>query len=256
VEDILRIVAAASAALGARTRAVLALAWLIVGGAACGGGGDTPSDSTNRQSVAPGAWAVLGSSTAAGVGAPAGQGWVARLSAAQQPAGVALSNLARSGLLTTQALPTGTTIAPGRSLPDPVVNIDRALLLAPRLVILAFPTNDAMAGIAATETVGHWQLIRQHAARAGAATLVLSTQPRDAADAMQRATLAETDQLAAAAFGPCFVAVRGALSDAQGNIAAALSAGDGIHLNAEGHRVVFEHVSALLGSGACVRLGG
>jgi lysophospholipase L1-like esterase len=167
-----------------------------------------------------------------------------------------MSNLAQSGLLTSQALPTGTAIAPGRLPPDPVVNIDRALLLAPKLVILAFPTNDAMAGIPAPETVGHWQLIRQHAAQAGAATLVLSTQPRDAADAVQRATLAETDRLAAAAFGSCFVAVRAALSDAQGNITAALSAGDGIHLNAEGHRVVFEHVSAVLTSGACVRLGG
>ena len=137
--------------------------------------GELAATDREAQSVAPGVWGVLGSSTAAGVGAPAGEGWVARLSAAQRSAGVAVSNLAQSGLLTSQALPTGTAIAPGRLPPDPVVNIDRALLLAPRLVILAFPTNDAMAGIPAPETVGHWQLIRQHAAQAGAATLVLST---------------------------------------------------------------------------------
>jgi lysophospholipase L1-like esterase len=169
---------------------------------------------------------------------------------------VALSNLAQAGLLTSQALPTGSAVAPGRPAPDPAVNIDRALLLTPKLVILAFPTNDAMAGIPAAETVAHFRMIRQHAAQAGAATLVLSTQPRDAADAVQRATLGETDRLAAAAFGPCFVAVRAALSDAQGNITAELSAGDGVHLNAEGHRVVFDHVSAVLSSGACVRLAG
>jgi lysophospholipase L1-like esterase len=247
----LRIITAASTPSRARTLAALAVAWLILAGSACGGGGGGSSDSTAAQPVAPGTWAVLGSSTAAGVG---GQGWVARLGAAQRAAGVTINNLARSGLLTSQALPTGTAVAPGRLPPDPTVNIDRALLPAPKLVILAFPTNDAMAGIPAAETVGHWQVIRQRATRVGAATLVLSTQPRDAADVTQRATLAETDRLAATAFGSCFVALRSALSDAQGNIAAALSAGDGIHLNTEGHRVVFEHVSAALSSGACVRL--
>jgi acyl-CoA thioesterase I len=249
-------ITAASTHSGARTLAAIAAVWLIVVGRACGGGDGGSSGSTAAQPVAPGTWAVLGSSTAAGVGAPSGQGWVARLGAAQQAAGVTVDNLARSGLLTSQALPTGTAVAPGRLPPDPAANIDRALLPVPRLVILAFPTNDAMAGIPAVETVGHWQVIRQRAAQAGAATLVLSTQPRDAADATQRAALAETDRLATAAFGPCFVALRAALSDPQGNIAAALSAGDGIHLNADGHHVVFEHVSAALASGACVRVSG
>ncbi len=249
-------IVAAQLALNTRALAVLVASWLCLAGTACGGGGAAVNPSSAASTVTPGTWAVLGSSTAAGVGAPAGEGWVARLSSAQQSAGVTLNNLARSGLLSSQALPDGSTVAPGQQPPDPTVNIDRALSLAPKLVILAFPTNDAMAGTPAAETVGHWQSIQRRAAQAGAATLVLSTQPRDAADAAQRATLAETDRLAAAAFGPCFVALRAALADAQGNIAAAWSAGDGVHLNAEGHRVVFEHVNAALASGRCVRLAG
>lgn len=239
----------------ARTLSSLALAWLVGSIAACGGGGpDSGSDAPPR--AAPGAWAVLGSSTAAGVGAPDGLGWVARLGAQLQAQGVGLTNLARSGLLTSQALPVGTPLVAGRAPPDPAVNIDRALTLSPALVILSFPSNDAVAGVPAAETVGHWQLIAQHAARAGSATLVLSTQPRDGLDAVQRAALDETDRLAADAFGACFVALRAALSDAQGNIAPALSAGDGIHLNAEGHRIVFERTMAVLASERCVRLAG
>lgn len=234
-----------------RTLSMLVLTCLLGGGTACGGGGGEGAASPR---VAPGAWTVLGSSTAAGVGAPTGQGWVALLGAAMQARGVGMTNLARSGLLTSQALPVGTPLAPGRATPDPSVNIDRALTLSPTLVILSFPTNDTVAGIPAAETVGHWQLIAQRAAHAGAATLVLSTQPRDGLDTTQRAALDETDRLAAAAFGACFVAVRAALSDAQGNIAPALSAGDGIHLNADGHRLVLELVSAVLAGARCVRV--
>jgi acyl-CoA thioesterase I len=232
-------------------RTELVLVWMLGCAGACGGGSDGAAPAVLR--VAPGTWAVLGSSTAAGVGAPAGQGWAALVGAAQQPIGVVTHNYARSGLLTSQALPADTSL-PGRAPPDPTANIDRALASSPKLVILAFPTNDAMAGVPAAETVGHWQLIRQRAAQSGAATVVLSTQPRDDLDATQRAILDETDRRAADAFGTCFVAVRAALSDAQGRIAPAYSAGDGVHLNAEGHRIVAERVIAALGNRRCVRL--
>lgn len=233
-----------------RRLAVLGLAGLV----ACGGGSGDGAGTASP--VAPGRWAVLGSSTAAGVGAPDGQGWVALTAAQMSSNGVAVSNLARSGLLTSQALPVGTPLDPARPPPDSEVNIDRALSLAPRLVLLAFPTNDAVAGVPAAETVGHWQLIGQRAAQSGTAMLVLSTQPRDGLDATQQATLDETDRLAATAFGPCFVALRAALSSAQGGIEPSLSAGDGIHLNAQGHRVVFERVTAAIAAGRCVRIAG
>jgi lysophospholipase L1-like esterase len=236
----------------ARGWTVLVLAWMLCSAGACGGGSHGTGPPAVPR-VAPGTWAVIGSSTAAGVGAPSGKGWAAQLGAAQQLIGVVTNNYARPGLLTSQALPTD-TLPPGRAPPDPTANIDRALASSPKLVILAFPTNDAMAGVPAAETVGHWQLIRKRAAQAGAATVVLSTQPRDDLDATQRATLDETDRRAADAFGTCFVAVRAALSDAQGRIAPMYSAGDGVHLNAEGHRIVSERVIAALGSQRCVRL--
>jgi lysophospholipase L1-like esterase len=211
---------------------------------ACSGGSD-PS---------PEYWAVLGSSTAAGLGVAAGQGWVALLSAEQQPRGVAVVNLARPGLQSSQALPADAPLVPGHQPPDPAANIDRALALSPRLVILSFPNNDAVTGTPAAETVADWLLMSQRAAQAGATTLVLSTQPRDNLDGRQRAALDDADRLAENAFGPCFVSVRAALSDAQGRIARALSAGDGIHLNAAGHHLIFERVQSTLDSGRCARL--
>lgn len=235
--------------------ALLAVASLV---AACGsgGGGDvdgdgtTPADGPPRD--APGAWVVLGSSTAAGVGAPAGEGWVALLARHAQPWGVTVHNLARAGLLSTQELPVGSAVPAGQPGPDATLNIDAAMAFQPQLVILALPTNDSVAGLSAEQTVAAWTTIAARATAGGAATLVLSTQPRAGLSAPQQATLEATDRLAALAFGSCFVALREALAGPDGAPAAAYSAGDGIHLNAAGHALIERRVAATLTAGDCV----
>lgn len=237
---------------GAQVAAGLGLAFLI-GLAGCGGGSSaTPASATPL--VAPGTWAVLGSSTAAGAGASADEGWAARLAADMAPYGVTVTNLARAGLLSSQAMPAGSTLPPGRPAPDQDANIDRALSLSPKLVLLAFPSNDAVAGVPALETVQAWQAIGRQAAGAGAATMVVSTQPRAGLTAGQQAVQAETDTAAAAAFGPCFVAVREALAGHDGAPLPVYAAGDGVHLNAAGHQLIQSRVIAAIASGRCVRV--
>ncbi|MCD0420824.1 SGNH/GDSL hydrolase family protein [Rubrivivax sp. JA1024] len=221
--------------------------------AACGGGGGSGDDAPSTPVVAPGAWAVLGSSTAAGVGASDGKNWVTTLGSAMQPHGVRIDNLARAGLQSSQALPSGST-PPGQPAPLEGANVDAALALRPKLVLLSFPTNDAVAGVPAQMTVANWKAVAAAAAEAGAATLVLSTQPRNHLSANQLETLRETDRLGQAAFGECWVALREALSDSAGGIAAAYRAGDGIHLNDAGHALVGQRTAAVLASGRCVRL--
>ena len=81
-----------------------------------------------------------------------------------------------------------------------------------------------------------------------------ATQPRAGLTPAQQATLEATDDEAAAHFGPCFVALRETLSGPAGGPAAGYSAGDGVHLNGAGHRLVFERVTAVLAGGRCVRL--
>jgi acyl-CoA thioesterase I len=251
------------------TLATLATLLPLAGcGGGSGGGGATPPappaaapapPDPGRPAaplVAPGRWVVMGSSTAAGVGASPGQGWVARVEAELTPLGVTATNLARSGLVSTQALPVGAPVPADQPAPDPRVNLDRALAESPRLLLLSFPTNDTARGLPPADTLAHLQLLRERAAAAtpSAAVLVLSSQPRDGFTAAQRGQVEELDRLAAQAFGACFVRTRLALSDAQGRIAAVYSAGDGIHLNDAGHALVADRVLERLRSGECVRL--
>jgi acyl-CoA thioesterase-1 len=233
-------------------RRLVAVAGLValLGLAGCGGGG-TPAPA----GPAPERWVVLGSSTAAGVGAAPGQGWAALLGAHWAAEGVAIDNASRAGAVTFQALPVATPRPDGRPPTVPAMDVDTLLAAAPRVVILAFPSNDAMAGYGADETVANLLLLRSRAQARGAAVLVLSSQPRNDAGPAQRETQRATDEALAAGVGPCFVDVRSGLADADGRIAAAYSAGDGVHLNDAGHRWMFERVSAVLAAGACVRLG-
>jgi acyl-CoA thioesterase-1 len=238
-------------------------AWLCCGAAAlavlaaCGGGG-TPGGAAPTApaapSAVPGTWVVMGSSTAAGVGASSGRGWAALLAERATPLQVTTVNLARAGALTPQALPAATPPAADRPAPDPAINIDRALGLQPRLLVLSFPSNDAVAGYPAAETAAHLARLRELAQARAAATVLLSTQPRDGLTPAQRATLDETDRLGAATFGGCFVDVRAALSGTDHSIAPAYAAGDGIHLNDAGHRLIADRLWAVLESGRCVRL--
>jgi lysophospholipase L1-like esterase len=243
---------------GCSRRGWLALVLMLAG---CGGGGATdggasvPPPTSPAPVVAPGEWVVLGSSTAAGVGASPGQGWVALLAAEMATRQVSVHNLARSGALTYQALPTDTVPPPGRTAPDPAVGIDLALSQTPRLLLLAFPTNDAAAGYSADETLANLALLRQRAQAQGTAAMLLSTQPRDGLTPAQREALDETDRRGAALFGPCFVDLREALLGTEGKLQPAYAAGDGIHLNDAGHGALHAQVSAALASGRCVRLG-
>jgi hypothetical protein len=57
----------------------------------------------------PQVWVVMGSSTAAGQGATAGQAWSDRLAQAFAAHGVVLVNIAQAGTVTFHGLPTGTS---------------------------------------------------------------------------------------------------------------------------------------------------
>jgi acyl-CoA thioesterase I len=231
---------------------------------ACGGGsGDAvpPAGPDPAPPVAapvlvvnPGVWVVLGSSTAAGVGAVPGESWSARLRIAYEPATVEIVNLARSGMLTAQARPLDAPAAVPQPAPLEGRNVDAALARSPRLLVLAYPSNDAGAGVPPRDSLTNLQAVQQRALQGGVATMVLSSQPVDALDPPARERQIELDRLARAAFGPCFVELREALAGPNGGIAPAYASGDGVHLNGEGHRVIAERVRAQLTAGQCVRV--
>jgi lysophospholipase L1-like esterase len=230
-----------------RCRRLAGLAVLLALLPACGGGGGAAP-----EPAAPPAWVVLGSSTAAGVGATEGRSWAARLATTLAARGLRVDNRARSGANTYQALPADAARPAGRPATDPQQDVARALETAPRVLVLAFPSNDAMLGYPAAETVANLRLMRDAARRRGVGVLVLSSQPRDDAGSGARAAMAAADTALAAELGACFVDVRAALSAADGRIAPAYAAGDGIHLNDAGHALIHTQLWATVAAGGCV----
>ena len=160
------------------TRIWLALAagTVAFGAAACSSGSTSPS--SNVPTVMPGAWSVLGSSTSAGVGAStASQAYVAQLAAAYAPRGVTVTNLAVSGSVTWQWLPTGSVPPVGRPVPY-TNNIDNALSSNPKLLMFSASTNDLAAGFSVDELINNLTTLRSYAMARGVTTIILGPPPR------------------------------------------------------------------------------
>ncbi|MED5620411.1 GDSL-type esterase/lipase family protein [Ideonella sp. BN130291] len=234
----------------ARWRQALWFAALLVAG--CGGGGSAQADAPPATGAH--AWVVVGSSTAAGAGATAGQGWVALMAAEEAPRGVVVHNLARPSLTSYHVLSAGSQPPPGRPAPDPSADVDAALALHPQALFVSLPTNDTAMGYSVSETVTNLLAIRSQALQAGVPVVMLSTQPRDLPPD-RLALLPQIDQQLADAAGPCFVPVRAQLAGPDGRIDPRYDVGDGVHLNDAGHQVVWQQVRAVLQSHACIASG-
>lgn len=198
---------------------------------------------------------VIGSSTAAGSGATSiAASWAGSLQSKYSANGVKLTNIARIGTVTYQGLPTSSPPVAFRPGPDPSGNVDAALASTPKLVLVGYPHNDTAGNYTADETVGNLIKIRDYAQARGVPVIIVSTQPRNEFSDAQIARLAQIDASVSAQASPCFVEVRTALASADGRLAAQYDSGDGVHPNNAGHAVIFNKISALVDSGACVRL--
>ena len=130
----------AAPAPGPRGRVLrqLVAAAMLVLLAACGGGGEAAPPEPPRP------WLVLGSSTAAGVGATPGNSWAAQLDAALRTARQAgVTNRAKSGATTYNALPAASARPAGRPATDATQDIALALDARPP-VVAATATCDEM----------------------------------------------------------------------------------------------------------------
>jgi hypothetical protein len=221
---------------------------------ACGGGSGTSAPvPAPVVEVKAGTWVVMGSSTAAGTGAPAGKGWVAQLAAAYAARGVQVANIAKGASLTYEGLSTNAVAVAGRPAPDPAVNIDQALARKPVLLIVSYPSNDTAHSYSVDETVNNLLAIRAQALAAGVPVVVTSTQPRNLTDS-QLAQMRTIDQKLAASVGGCFVAIRQALAGPDGRLAPGYDSGGGVHPNEAWHVVIATQVGNLLNQETCIRL--
>jgi lysophospholipase L1-like esterase len=197
---------------------------------------------------------VIGSSTAQGVGSTTGHAWVDLMRNDNASRGVTVSNFGVGGSVTYKGLSMSIAVV-GRPAPDPLHNIDAAMALGSKLVILNYPSNDWANGYTSDETVNNHLSMRATASQHGAVTIALSSQPQQWIPTGAIATtIADIDRRLADAFGPCFVDTRSALALPDNSLNPAYDSGDGQHLNDAGHALVYSLVKATLTSGQCVRL--
>jgi acyl-CoA thioesterase-1 len=231
---------------------------LLIGVTACGGSAtDTtavkPVVGSSVAEVKPGTWVVMGSSTAAGTGAPADKGWAALLQVAYRASGAQILNIAKGGMVTYEGLGANSPRVSGRPAPDPAVNIDQALSRKPVLLIVSYPTNDTARGYSVDETVRNVLEIRAQALAAGVPVIVTSTQPRNLAD-VQLAQMRMIDQRLAASIGDCLVDVRQPIAGPDGRLAAQYDSGDGVHPSEAGHQLIASTIEKMIGERKCVSL--
>jgi len=230
----------------------LSLSVVLAAVAAVGCSSNT-SPSPAVPTVMPGQWSVIGSSITAGAGAstPA-NGWVAQVGAAYTLYGVTVTNLGVGGSQTWNWLPTASTPPAGKPLPY-ANNIDAALALNPKVVMMSASTNDLAGGSTGDDTITNLTTLRNYAVARGVTVIIQGPIPRTAGltDA-QRATLPSIDQRTHTLAGNCFVGLLTALGTADYKLASQFDVGDGIHTNDAGHAVIFHATDDLLKSGTCV----
>lgn len=209
-----------------------------------------PDEAPPRADLPPFRIAIIGSSTAAGVGASnEDKAWASALyedleAIALGP--VELENLAVGGY-TALDLQSGS---------ESDGNVDDAIALAPDLLIVGLAGSNDIAPDMDTETfIGQLESVRRAAEGAGIPTFFMETLPKNLS-AVDRELLQGWGRAMREAFGSCWVPEREApydacfmevfepLADAELGLAPEFDSGDGSHLNDLGHLILARFASA------------
>lgn len=187
---------------------------------------------------------VIGSSTAAGHGlADPETSWPRRYAAYLKTRGATLTNLAVGGYSTYQVLPTGTANPSGRPEVDPAHNITAALALHPDAIIVNLPSNDAAMGVPVEDSLANIKVVATQARDAHVMFWVTTSQPRALPPEQVELIVGFRDRIKQE-YGAHALDFFTPLASGDATPRAELNQGDGIHPNAEGHRLLFEQVKA------------
>lgn len=188
---------------------------------------------------------VLGSSTAAGTGATnKDSSWVGRYTKAcklrSKPWTVI--NFGVGGYTTYHIRPTGAQAVANRPAPDTAKNITKALALHPKGIIVNMPSNDANSGYSAAEVKANYDTLAAICRRAGIGLWVCTSQPRSTLinDPAKKAAHLEVKDWIFTRFGTRAVDFWNGLARSDAGIDPIYNAGDDIHLNDRGHKLLFE----------------
>lgn len=192
--------------------------------------------------------AVQGSSTAFGYGVPEDSSFTGRLKKYYKGLGLidTLHRVATLSLTCYAGMPTSYVPPSGRPAPDPTFNIDRTLsrLPKPTILIVNYPSNgyDYMT---TQEVLFCLQTIKQTAESQGVRCFVTTTHPRDGFSTSEREKLRVMRDSIMLRFGTSAIDFWTPLvNPATNTIKTEYSLGDGVHINAAGHQVLFEQVVA------------
>lgn len=186
---------------------------------------------------------VLGSSTAAGVGASTGDGWVWQFQEYLKNIhqGSEVYNLAASGNTTYHILPNTNSPPTERPSPDTQRNITMALSLNPDVIIINLPSNDANNGYSVSEQMDNYETIVNLANAANVPVYITTTQPRNLSTTGRQNLMAARDATFAN-YPDKVIDFWNGLATNDGNILQRFDYGDSIHINNAGHSLVANRV--------------
>ncbi|MFD1258370.1 SGNH/GDSL hydrolase family protein [Mucilaginibacter terrae] len=188
---------------------------------------------------------VLGSSTAAGFGATkADSCWAGRLNGRllTDKKGFKVVNLGVGGYTTYQLLPTSIAPKPMRPAVDTNKNVTAALKFRPALIIINLPSNDVGANFRDEEIMLNYRAIVRLIASNNIPYIITGTQPRNFVTVQQRKRLKTLNDKMISGFPGHIVDYLRKLSTPTYGLYKTYSAGDGIHLNNNGHKVVYQAI--------------
>ncbi len=187
---------------------------------------------------------IVGSSTAYGTGAtPLDSAWARkfRLYLLEENSAVQVINIATPGLTSWDVSPTG-TVVPAPFTIDPDRNITKALSLNPDAIILNLPSNDVARGISTANIHNNFMNIVGAATAQNVPVWVTTTQPRNGLSPAEGVLQAELRDWINLTYGNKSVDFWTNIANPDNTINPFYSFGDGVHLNNEGHHVLFTRI--------------
>ena len=187
---------------------------------------------------------VLGSSTAAGVGPSSlDSAWVNRFRhyLFEKNTTIKVVNLAVGGYTTYDIMPTGFITPANRPTPKIANNISKAVTYNPEAIIINLPSNDVNMGYSITEQLSNYDTILTLVKANNIPVWVSTTQPRNFSVAQIQLQIEMRDSTFAR-FGDKSIDFWTDIADSNGRINPDYNSGDGIHLNAKAHAILFSRV--------------
>ncbi|WP_157804928.1 SGNH/GDSL hydrolase family protein [Confluentibacter lentus] len=189
---------------------------------------------------------VLGSSTALGTGAtPIENSWVNLYYTTifQKNTKLNIINLSALGLTTYHILPTGTVLPDGVDVTiDEDRNITEALSYNPVAIIINMPSNDTAEGYSINAQLDNYAALNTAASNNSTPLWITTTQPRNFSSASNIQIQRDVKDQILSIYADKSISFWDGIADVDGKILSNLDAGDGIHLNNDGHAILFNKV--------------